>query len=225
MTPRVGVNCKVEIQASLGSAKTISNITQANPGVVTATGHGFSNGDVVVLAVPQGMIELDKQAARVANRTTDTFQLEGIDTTNYSDFVADDDDSPPASSSLCTATKVASFVTWGNTTGFDRPNAEPNKLDVSTLLDTEDQYVFGRKSASGGNVATILQPTDAGQALVDAASDSQTPLVCRLRWATGQSQIFNAYWSGGVGFSQGNNAVATSTAFFTKIKKALDYAA
>lgn len=222
-TPRVGVNLKVEIQSSLGSAKTITGITKANPGVVSSTAHGYSNGDVVVIAVPQGMIEMDGQAVRVANKTNDTFECEKLNTTSYSDFEADDGDSPPASSSLVTAKKIASFATWGNSTGFDRPNTEPNKIDTSTLLDTEDQYVFGRKTASGGTVATILDPSIPAQAIVDAASDDHTALVCRLRWAGGQSQIFNAFWSGGTGFSQANNGVAVSQAFFTKIKKALDY--
>src|SRR4051812_13427077 len=88
MTAIVGTNVKVEVQSTLGSAVQSSAITLANPGVVTATAHGFNNGDVVVATVSAGMVELDGQACRVANKTTDTFELESLDTTAYTAVVA-----------------------------------------------------------------------------------------------------------------------------------------
>lgn len=211
-TPRLGANVRVEIQSTLGSPVTVSAVTKANPGVVSATAHGFSNGDVVVFAVSDGMVEIDKQAVRVANKTTDAFEAEGLNTTNFSTFTAG------------TCTKVTAFSTWGNTTQIDNPNVEPNKQDVSTLLDTETQEIFGRKNASTGNVLTIFDPSLAAEALIQAATDTNTPIAFRVTWAGGQKRIWNSYVSGGNGFTQPNNGVATSQHYFTKIKKAMDYA-
>jgi len=65
----VGSNVKVEIESGLvveSPPISISAITQANPGVVTAAGHGLSNGDVVKFSVTEGMVQLDGQAVRVS---------------------------------------------------------------------------------------------------------------------------------------------------------------
>ncbi len=57
------------------TAKAITAITQASPGVVTSVGHGFSNNDHVVLNAISGMTELDNREFKVANKTADTFTL------------------------------------------------------------------------------------------------------------------------------------------------------
>lgn len=220
-TPRIGVNMRLEVQATLGTAVAVTNITKANPAVVTAPGHGFASGAAVVFGVLVGMVELDGQAVRVVAIDADNFVAEGLDTSNFTTF-AMGVGSPL--SSVPTVTKVATFVTWSNATQFDRPNTQPNQIDVSTLLDTEDQNVYGRRTASGGSVSTIFDPSQAAEALIKTASDSHAPMVFRATWAGGQVQILNTHVSGGNGFSQPNNDKATSVCYFTKIKQAMDYA-
>lgn len=68
------------------SEKDITGITQDNPGVVTATAHGFSNGDQVYLDQIVGMTELNGVTATVANKTDDTFELSGINTSGYTAY-------------------------------------------------------------------------------------------------------------------------------------------
>jgi hypothetical protein len=67
------------ISGSLEAAKTVSGITSANPGVATATAHGYANGDILVLSNPS---RLDMAVVRAANIATNTFELEGVDTTS-----------------------------------------------------------------------------------------------------------------------------------------------
>jgi len=64
------------------SNKTISAATQANPCVVTATSHGYSNGDHVIISSVVGMTELNGKTFKVANKTTNTFELQNVDGTN-----------------------------------------------------------------------------------------------------------------------------------------------
>ena len=66
----------------LEANKTISAITKANPGVVTATSHGFSDNDVVFISSVVGMTEVNGKYFKVANKTTNTFELTDIDGTN-----------------------------------------------------------------------------------------------------------------------------------------------
>ncbi len=57
------------------TAQSISGITQANPGVITAAAHGFSNGDWVYISGIVGMTDLNGRTWIVQNVTTNTFTL------------------------------------------------------------------------------------------------------------------------------------------------------
>jgi len=74
---------------------TITGITQAHPGVVTAAAHGFENGDVVVIEDVVGMTEVNDLHFTVANKTTDTFELQSqaatpvdVDTSAYTAYTS-----------------------------------------------------------------------------------------------------------------------------------------
>ena len=66
--------------------KLIESFTKANPAVITSTAHGFTNGQRVKLRAPQGPAEMDRRSAVVANVTTNTFELLGIDATGWADL-------------------------------------------------------------------------------------------------------------------------------------------
>ena len=57
----------------------ITGATKASPIVVTAVAHGFSNGDYVDIQDIVGMTELNGNRYKVANKTTDTFELVNMD--------------------------------------------------------------------------------------------------------------------------------------------------
>ena len=68
--------------------KTISGVTKANPAVVTATSHGYSNDDHVVISSVAGMTQLNGRTFKVAGVTTHTFQLSGVDSRDYSTYTS-----------------------------------------------------------------------------------------------------------------------------------------
>lgn len=73
--------------------KTITGITQADPGVITSVAHGLTDGEDVYVSGVVGMIELNGRTFRVANKTTDTFELtdylgNDIDTTGYAAYAS-----------------------------------------------------------------------------------------------------------------------------------------
>lgn len=75
------------------SSKTITAITEADPGVITATGHGFSNGDRIHLSGIGGMTQLEGREVIVANKTANTFEIQDIygndiDTSGYDSFTS-----------------------------------------------------------------------------------------------------------------------------------------
>lgn len=68
----------------------ITAITKANPGVVTRAGHGYVNGDRLKIFAGSGMTQLNNTYVTVANATTNTYELQGIDTTGFGDHVQSD---------------------------------------------------------------------------------------------------------------------------------------
>ena len=80
-------------QVLKGSAQNITAVTKANPGVVTISSHGYSNGDEIFLDNVGGMTELNGRNYKVANVTTNTFTLQdlfgnNINTTNFTTYTS-----------------------------------------------------------------------------------------------------------------------------------------
>jgi len=76
-------NLKMRVYKDKGAVlegdKTITGITQANPAVVTATSHGYDNGDEVLISGISGMTEVNGKRFLVADKTTNTFELQDKD--------------------------------------------------------------------------------------------------------------------------------------------------
>lgn len=68
--------------------KDITAATKANPVVVTAASHGYSNGDRVYITSVAGMTQLNNREFTVANKTTNTFELSGIDGTGFDTYAS-----------------------------------------------------------------------------------------------------------------------------------------
>jgi len=64
----------------------ISAITNANPAVVTSNSHGLNNGDRVFITSVVGMTQVNNLEFTVAGKTTNTFQLSGIDSSSYTAY-------------------------------------------------------------------------------------------------------------------------------------------
>jgi hypothetical protein len=83
----------VDSGLTLDDPKTITGATSADPVVITAVAHGFSNGDQVQIVNVAGMTELNDEYFLVANKTDDTFELtdldgEDIDGSAYTDYIS-----------------------------------------------------------------------------------------------------------------------------------------
>lgn len=70
------------------TAENITAITQANPAVVTITGHSLSDGDKIRIVSVGGMVELNNREFTVANSTANTFELSGVDSSAYTAYTS-----------------------------------------------------------------------------------------------------------------------------------------
>lgn len=115
-----------DLQVLNSSAKTITAITKANPGVLTSNSHGFSNGDEIFVDSIGGMTELNGRNYRVANTSTNTFTLvdlfgNAMDTTNLTTYTSGG-----------TATQIFETAT---------PYAEADLFDLRFVQSADTMYI------------------------------------------------------------------------------------
>lgn len=177
MTAEVARNARLEMQATIDTAKTLTAITKANPAVASSAAHGLANGDVVVLAV-EGMTEVDGLVVRVANVTAGTFELEGINSTGYGTFTSG------------TAREVLTWVTISGATQVNFGSGSAEQLDKSTLVDRTKRYEAGLPDQPNITVNIFGDVTDAGQVAVEAAGVSGTSMAFRYTRKTGKLSYF-----------------------------------
>ena len=74
-TPIGATNITGAVINLVGTEKSITGATKDRPVVITSSGHGFDNNDVVWITGATGMTQLNNKAYRVQNKTTNTFEL------------------------------------------------------------------------------------------------------------------------------------------------------
>ncbi len=74
--------------ASTMPARTITGATRANPVVITSAAHGLQNGDGVYITGVNGMTQINNRRFVVAGRTTNTFQLQGVNGSGYNNYTS-----------------------------------------------------------------------------------------------------------------------------------------
>jgi hypothetical protein len=206
-----GKNVRIEMQSTLGTDKTVAAITKASEGVVTSTAHGFSNGDVVVFKSMGGMTELEGQACRIKSVATDTFTLEGLDTSSNGTFTSG------------TVNKVTAWTTISQVQSIEAEQANPNRIETTTLSDSEKQYVFGLPDTANITLNALFDPALSSHIAIKAVSDANLPRAWRFTFGT-PIMIGNFYVVGGDGFSMAQNDVAKTRYGLTSIKKRMNYA-
>lgn len=183
-----GINTKVEVQASLDSAKTITAITKANPGVVSSTSHGFSNGDIVVMT--SGWSNLNNRVVRVASSATNSFNLEGIDTTSTTLY--------PALGGAGTATQVTAWTQIAQIMGFSTSGGEQQFTTYSFLENNFESQIPTYFSAMSMTIDIADDPSLAGYLALKAAAEARAQRALRIQMADGSA----LYYQGYVGFNE-----------------------
>ena len=179
MTYIVGRGVRVEIGTTEGSAKTVTEVTAANPPVATSTAHGLLAKSIAYFGTATGMPQLEGQAVRFSAVTTNDLTLEDLDTSSYGDFTAG------------TLVPITAWSTLTSSTGSNKSGGDANPLDITVLLDEINQSVQGPLSAElvtfSGRSETIA--AGALQKVREAARSSGY-LVFRLTLRDGNVRYF-----------------------------------
>lgn len=107
----------------LAAAKTVTGISNASEAVVSSTAHGYSNGDIVIIYSAWG--RLNFRAFRVKTVLTDSFVLEGADTTSTDLYTA--------SAGAGTVKKVTTWVDLDRTMNHASSGGDAKTVNVKFI--------------------------------------------------------------------------------------------
>lgn len=173
-----GRNTRVEIAATYGSVKVITAVSKAKPGVATSVGHLLNNNSIGYFSDVVGMDELEGQAIAIANKAADTFELQKLNTINYGTFISGN------------FTPVLTWVTLSKATSYEIPNAESDKLDETTLLDTIKQESAGLLGAQSVAINAFSDAQAPAIELLEDAALTNGFVVVRLTLSNGERRIW-----------------------------------
>ena len=173
----------VSIASERGEAINFTAITNANPAVVTATGHGLSKGDIV--SVTSGWNRINDKVVRVGEVTDDTFELDGIDTTDTSAY--------PAGSGTGSAKKVSEWTQIQQITNVETSGGE---MQFATYSFLENDYESQIPTQSSAQSLTIADDASLpGYKVLKEASEKRVAVPIRITLPDGSVILYNGYVS------------------------------
>lgn len=170
----------VFMESAIATAKTITGISKAAEGVVTATAHGYANGDYVLIKA-QGMAEVNGRVFRVKSVATDTFVLEGENTTDYGTFTSG------------SAQKLTFGTTLSTLTSVSGSGGEFDMIDTTTIHDKAKSSIPGLASATEFSFESVWDVSDAGLQAAKAASNTKAQKAFMIVFSNSQRVVFYGY--------------------------------
>ena len=164
------------IASAFAAAKATTIVTNAAEAVVTSAAHGFSNGDVV--EVTSGWGRLNKRNFRIKGVTTDTFTLEGADTSVTTYF--------PVGAGLGSVRKINTFTQVIQVLDIQTSGGDPKSVNYKYM---ESDVEFSINDGFASSQMTLELDADsigtAGYTALRALTDVQTDTCLRVNSRNG----------------------------------------
>lgn len=168
------------IASAYAASKTVTVVTNASEAVVTSAAHGYSNGDIVEITSGWGRLNL--RNFRIKSVATDTFVLEGADTTSTTLF--------PTGSGIGSVRKVSTFT---QITGVMNPQSSGGDPKTVTYKFVESDVEYSINDGFSATNYTMELDADsiggAGYTALKALTDVQTYTCLKMVTRSG-SLIF-----------------------------------
>ena len=173
-------NVSVNMQSALGTLTSITGITNASPAVITSVAHGLSNGEFILLK-SVGITELNDRIFRLVNVSSDTAELEGIDSTNFGTFIS-------GSFEVVTFGQPISTITSVDSSGGDF-----EFIDNTTIHQNIKTQLPGLPNALTFSFENLWDVADTGLLAMKLANDEQTERAFLFGFTDGQKLAFYGY--------------------------------
>jgi hypothetical protein len=175
---------KLEMSTGTGGAVTITDITLANPTILTAVAHGLSNGDVVAAASFAGddAASINGNTYVVLYKTDDTFAI-ALDSTALT--ITDNTDS--ATMTPQSYTEIGDIVDW------DNPSDTKNMIEYTTLDSTRQEEVPGIPRNVDVTFNMNWNSDNAGLLAAETARANDTSKTFKITYSDSSYHTFTGY--------------------------------
>lgn len=164
------------IASAFASSKTTTVVTNAAEAVVTCTAHGYSNGDIV--EITSGWGRLNRRAFRIKSVTTDTFVLEGADTSNTAFF--------PAGTGVGSVRKATTFTQITAILNPQSTGGEPKNVSYKFIESDVDYSINDGFTATSYQVAMDADAIgSAGYTALRTLTDVQSDTILKILLRSG----------------------------------------
>ncbi|MEN7429158.1 phage tail protein [Chromobacterium sp. TRC.1.1.SA] len=176
----------LQIASAYGPAKAISALSNANPAVASSAAHGFAASDIIELT--SGWARLNNRIVRVgAAPVTDTFKLDGIDTSDSKLFAA--------GLGVGSARAVTSWLQIPQVLDFSTSGGDAKFATFQFLESDEEQQIPNGRSAMSIALKIADDPALPCYPALRAADASRKPTAIMLSLPNGGSVLYNSYVS------------------------------
>ena len=167
----------VQVSIGSGAAKTITDISESDPAVVTSVAHGQVLGTVGRIASVVGMTELNGKLFVVDNPVTDDFELAGVDSSRYTPYTSGGTFTPLTYSQFC------------ELTGVDQQDGTADEIDVTTVCSTAKEFEVGLSDSGTLTLNYNYAPNSDVQEAFRAAKKAGTEVAVRIGFPNGGGTI------------------------------------
>lgn len=175
----------VSMQTAVGTSKTVSAVTNASPAVCTSTAHGLTNGTLV--AVTSGWGRLNNRVFRIANVSTNAFDLEGLDSSSTTLY--------PAGSGIGSVLPITTFTQITQILDFTTSGGEQQFTTFSFLEQDFETQAPTVTSAQSISIGIGDDPALAGYIALKAAGEQRAVRALRMTLPDSSFILYYGYVS------------------------------
>jgi len=162
------------VVTAFATAKTTTVATNASSCVITAAGHGYSNGDAVYIT--SGWGRLNNRVFEISGVTTDTFTIP-LDTSDTNYF--------PAGSGLGTVKELQTLVQLSKLMNPQTSGGDPKVVNYKFIDSDVDYSINDGFNAVGYTLEMDDDDTTVGYDALKALTEVQTDTVLKMTMRNG----------------------------------------
>lgn len=186
MSVTLATGTQVSIASTYGSGFTVTAISNANPAVATlSASHGVIVGDFIELT--SGWDLLNQRVVRVSAVSTNDVTLEGIDTSNTSNY--------PSGSGIGTGREITAWSSITQIQNIATSGGDLSFADITTIADRTTKQIPTVRGAQQIDLTVFDDPTLSYYSIVQAASDAAALTAMRIIFPNSTRLLANGYFS------------------------------
>lgn len=203
------------LATTYGAAQSVSAVSNDNPALVTATGHGLAGGDIIELA--SGWNAINERAFRVDQVNADDYLLDGADTTNQARF--------PEGAGVGSFRKITGWQQLQQVTECTTSGGEMQFATYSFLENDFESQIPTQASAQSLQLTIADDPGLPGYQAIKEAAETREIRVLRALLPDNSIILFNGYISFNETPVMTKGSVMTVSATFSLLSRPLRYQA